>query len=216
VVLEDQMSEAPLPGGQPAGPRRRDGRRNGLIAAAIAIPLTVLLAFALAPKHHHTAASDGGVLPAINVNAPAPDDQTLGSCAQVMSALPVQLAGATATLAPRVVHPNPPTAQVAAWGDPAVVLVCGVARPASLVPNSSDPLTEVDGVQWLQTHDKSADVFVAIDRAVYVQVTVPSSSKLMPLSLLADSVAKALPSICKVPQQGQPAPATDELCTHRK
>jgi hypothetical protein len=198
----------------PPPPKRDDRRRNALIAAAVAVPVAVVLAFAFAPGQHSK--SSGGVLAPISVTAPAPDDATLSQCAQVMSALPVQIVAGTTTLAPRVVHPNPPTAQVVAWGDPAVVLVCGVGRPSDLVPNSSTQVFALNGVNWFQTKVDKSDVFVSIDRAVYVQVTVPEASTAQPLALLAQDIAKVLPAVCQVPAAGQPAPATDTLCTHRK
>ncbi len=180
----------------------------------MAIPLTVLLALVLgyvfAPG---TSPSKSGpsVLPAITVPAPPASPAAEAPCAQVISALPVQLG----PLAPRAVHPQPDSPFVVAWGDPAVVLRCGVARPARLVPDSGDLVILVGGVYWLPEQQKDATVFTTIDRAVYVEVSVPKSQDYQPLPILGGAIAAKLPAVCAVPQQGQPAPPAHELCTRR-
>ena len=74
------------------------------------------------------------VAPAVSVAAPpSSDDATIATCAQVISALPLQLDGQNL----RRTTSNPPSPSIVAWGDPAIVLRCGVARPASLHPGST-------------------------------------------------------------------------------
>lgn len=197
-------------------PRRRDRlrRRNSLIAAAIAVPVTVVVAFALAPRPHSDAGSSSdpnAVLPPLSIAAPALDGAAESSCAQVMSAVPVQLG----PLKPRVVHSNPPTALVVAWGDPAVVLACGVTRPSELAPDSAALLININGVNWLPVQKDKQTVFTSIDRAVYVQVTVPKAQSVQPLPLIADAVSKVLPTVCQVQAPGQTAPPQSSLCTRR-
>jgi hypothetical protein len=78
---------------------------------------------------------------------------------------------------------TPPDALGAAWGDPAIVLRCGVARPAALRRTSS--CFEVDGVGWLATRaGKEATAtssaagtltFTTIGRSVYVELDVPDA-----------------------------------------
>jgi hypothetical protein len=58
-----------------------------------------------------------------------------------MEQLPLELAGESS----RPVDSDTPYAY--AWGEPPVVLVCGVERPAALVPTS--PLIQISGVNWL-------------------------------------------------------------------
>ena len=70
----------------------------------------------------------------------------------------------------------------AAWGDPAVVLRCGVPKPDALTRTSA--CFEVDGVGWLATQDgrevsgdapvEGALTFTTIGRATYVEVEVPA------------------------------------------
>jgi hypothetical protein len=123
----------------------------------------------------------------------------------VLATLPVTLAG----LPSRPALSSSPF--VVAWGDPAVVLRCGVARPAGLVPNSPELTTGVDGVFYWVDQGKKSTVFTVIDRAVYIEVTVPTTYAGGPLGPISTAVAKALPAVCVVDAT---APA-EHLCTHR-
>ena len=88
-------------------------------------------------------------------------------CARLAGRLPGELDGRdrrdTAPASPRT----------AAWGDPAVVLRCGVARPAGL---TGSEVVEVDGVGWVLAERRRAYVFTTSDLATYVQVLVPRST----------------------------------------
>ena len=152
------------------------------------------------------------VLPALTLAAPPSSTATAGPCTTLLSTLPTALDA----LAPRVVHPTPDSLFVVAWGDPPVVLRCGVDRPAALVPSSSALLLIVDGVAFLPQQTSATTVFVAVDRAAYVEVTVPKSYAQPPLAALADAIAKAMKPVC-LPQagSGQPPVPTAQLCTQR-
>lgn len=67
---------------------------------------------------------------------------------------------------------DPASVRVAAWGDPAVVLRCGVPRPRQLAPTSE--VVEVNGVAWF-LEPGSAYVFTTVGRVANVEVRVPSS-----------------------------------------
>lgn len=195
-------------------------RRAALIASAVAVPVTVLLALALAvdngtdttPSSSSGAGAQPSVLPPIVVTAPPSDASTAAPCTQVLRALPVQLG----PLAPRTVTPNPDSPFVTAWGDPAVVLRCGVNRPAKLVPGSADVVVLVGGVNWLPDQHTDDTVFVSIDRAVYVEVSVPRRASFQPLPILGAAIASKLPAVCTVPEPATPAPPTSTLCTRRR
>jgi hypothetical protein len=60
-------------------------------------------------------------------------------------------------------------AGVAAWGDPAIVLRCGVPVPGP----TSDPCLTVDDVDWLYRDDDGDARFVSYGRDPAVEVTVP-------------------------------------------
>ncbi|MCW2539110.1 MAG: hypothetical protein JWN95_835 [Frankiales bacterium] len=175
----------------------------------------MLLAFILS-AHRSTSgdpnadgsSSPSGPLPAVTVAAPPPpSDATQAACVQVFAKLPVQLGD----LAPR--RTDTDSSFVAAWGDPAVVLRCGVSRPAELAPDSAAFIINVDGVEWLPSQTKDANVFVSTDRAVYVEVSVPKRIVVQPLPTLADAVA-VLPAVC-LDQNLQGTVPTAKLCTRR-
>ena len=85
-----------------------------------------------------------------------------------------------------------------AWGDPPVVLRCGVERPPTFVRDS--PLFELNGVTWYaDDSDPEQTVFTTVDRPVYVEVTVPSSIDSEPVITLSGLVTATLP-----PQEPQP------------
>lgn len=137
-------------------------------------------------------------------------------CAKVLATLPVTLT----KLAPRVVHTEPETPFVVAWGSPAVVLRCGVDRPRSLVPASVDPTKAPQyfsatgpGGPYFDVTDDGADakVYTSVDRAAYVSITIPRTYAAAPLPALSTALAKALPAVCAV----DPTAPTAELCTHR-
>ncbi len=128
----------------------------------------------------------------------------------MLSALPVQLG----PLEPRVVHSEPDSPYVVAWGEPPVVLRCGVARPAQLTPNSTEQVFLAGGVYWLPVQQKNTTVFTSIDRSVYVEISLPRSVAYQPLPVLGSAVATKLKPICAVPDSNN-GYRPDQLCTHR-
>jgi hypothetical protein len=84
-------------------------------------------------------------------------------CRDVTRALPKEVA---ADVVRRRVSPDDGT--TAAWGDPAIVLRCGVAPGSAL-----DDLYEFDGVQWAMHDTGSTRTWTTRGRAVNVQVVVP-------------------------------------------
>jgi hypothetical protein len=177
------------------------------------VPITVILALALTtgrhPKngsgdHQHTAAP----LPAVTVAAPpTPNPATESACVKVFAGLPVRLGD----LAPRRTETD--SSFVAAWGDPAVVLRCGVRRPTELMPQSAELVIRVDNVDWLPHQTVDSTVFTAIDRSVYVELTVPKKQTAPPLPQVSDAVA-GLPAVCESQNEQGTVPA-GKLCTNR-
>lgn len=128
------------------------------------------------------------VLPAILVLAacsgPVPVDGAEGGasaeCAEVMALLPTTLAGAPR----RDTSGGPGTA---AWGDPAILLRCGVeavgatTQPCVGVPGASD---EVDWV--VLANDETGSIVRTFGREPAVEVEVPGSYGPAPVSVLPD------------------------------
>jgi Protein of unknown function (DUF3515) len=154
-----------------------------------------------------------GALPALTPVAPPQAAAQAAPCAKVLAELPVQLG----TLDPRVVHTKPDSPYVVGWGDPAVVLRCGVDRPKALVPGSSAEFInggDVAGPYFDVTRGADGNVYTTVDRAPYISITVPTKYQggtvLPPLS---EAIAKALPAVCST-DPNEPDP--DKLCTRRK
>lgn len=160
------------------------------------MPIVVVLAFALASHGSSGKATQATATAPVSIAAPTPSAAAIEPCAQVLSALPVQLDG----YLPRIVHPAPDdSAPVVAWGNPAIVLQCGVPRPPELAALSSANVFLVDDVNWLVTGDSKTTIFTSLDRAVYVALSVPKSYAQPPLATIADAVATALPPVCHFP-----------------
>ncbi|EGX56971.1 lipoprotein [Streptomyces zinciresistens K42] len=97
--------------------------------------------------------------------------------------------------------PSPASALTAGWGDPAIILRCGVVRPPKMidpkVASGQDPEAVaggVDGVDWLMEKRDGASRFTTANRLAYVEVSVAggrdSSAVLVDL---APAVKKAIP-----------------------
>jgi Protein of unknown function (DUF3515) len=86
-------------------------------------------------------------------------------CRALLAALPGSVGGQEA----REVEPE--AALAAAWGDPAIVLRCGVPEPSSLQPSST--CAEVNGVGWFTEREADAFRFTSIGRTTAVEVEVP-------------------------------------------
>lgn len=92
--------------------------------------------------------------------------------------------------------PSPASALTAGWGNPAIILRCGVERPAEMSNTEADGV-EVNGVGWLlEKRDDGSFRFTTALRTAYVEVTIPedrTADGLAPLVDLAPAVKKAIP-----------------------
>ncbi|MGH3825286.1 MAG: DUF3515 domain-containing protein, partial [Pseudonocardiaceae bacterium] len=91
------------------------------------------------------------------VPAPATDS---ADCARLLAALPQKLDGGELGVLERRQLRAPVPAGVAGWGEPPVVLRCGLDRPADLTATSR--LLAVSGVQFLEL-GAGASTWVAVD-----------------------------------------------------
>jgi hypothetical protein len=132
-------------------------------------------------------------LPVLPVQVPPVTPEADASCPALMSTLPLQLSGDES----RRVKSDSPYAY--AWGDPPVVLICGVDRPAGYVVGVS--AIQINGVQWyVNTDNPDTTVWTTVDRPVYVQISLPSSVDSAPVTALTPQISKALPF--REPQPG--------------
>ena len=108
-------------------------------------------------------------------------------CARLADELPDELDGRER------LDTVPTSPRTAAWGDPPVVLRCGVERPPGL---RGSEVTEVDGVGWVLAERPAAYVFTTVGLPTYVEVSVPDATPRTraanPLVDLADPLRDAL------------------------
>ena len=156
-----------------------------LLGIALALPMVLVVGVLIAAAViRDQARAQPGPLPLAGVPAPAAGS---ADCAHLLSALPDELDGDLARR--RLATPAPSGA--AAWGDPPVVLRCGVGRPAELTVTAR--LLDVSGVQFLQLSAAGTSSWLVVDRPVYVVVTMPADAGSGPLQQLAEVITDTLP-----------------------
>jgi hypothetical protein len=143
-------------------------------STALARPLLGGLALLTA-----TSCSSGLSVPPPN---PPPVGAAAYTCSAVHGALPDDVAGHGVTAT------TPRSPLTSAWGQPAIVLRCGVPTPKALTATSQ--LLTVDGVDWLPEQLTAGYVFTTVGRSVNVEVTVPDD-----YSPEADALADLSPVI---------------------
>ncbi len=159
-----------------------------LIIASLVLTLAAIATVLVLARGVGRGAADTGPLAVPSV--PAPGDAGR-YCARLAALLPASVV----SQARRELIDSQPG--VAAWGDPAIVLRCGLEDPAELT--CASPLvqfTDASGrsVSWLRLADRSAVTYIAVDRPVRIAVTVPPGAGIGPVQQLSEVVAAALPS----------------------
>jgi hypothetical protein len=182
---------------QKPAPARDDRRSAARLATLVAVPVTlVLLAVAVVAARHAgsgaepvapatSAPASAAALPSIKVAPPpALSAGQQQACQELVSALPTDLGDLPAR---PVDSPSP---YVAAWGEPAVTLRCGVARPPSFVATAD--VQQINGVSWFAERRGSTTAWVVVDRPVYVEVLAPAADASAPVARLSTAVTAAL------------------------
>ena len=99
--------------------------------------------------------------PLPTADPPAPDQ---AACRALVAALPDSLDGSE----------NAGRSEYAAsWGDPRIVLRCGVATPAAYRPDSE--MVVVNSVAWFAEEQEHGYTFTAVGRTPQVEVYVPDT-----------------------------------------
>lgn len=185
-----------------------DGPPRAVLIAAVvvAVGAVVALLVAVAVMQRSPAQKPVAVtgIPAPQADSPA--------CRSLVEALPEQLGEYRRA---QLVEPAPPGA--AAWqpgqiDGEALILRCGLERPAEFVTGA--PLQVVDAVQWFRVGEagvgeagvedsagQERSTWFAVDRPVYVALTLPRDSGPTPIQALSKTIAETLPA-----QTPQPAP----------
>lgn len=172
---------------EPAGEGPDPRRSPALIAAAVALPVALVVGIVVAAV---IANRNPELSPVALGTVPAP---AAGSdeCNALIDALPDQLGDFGRA---ELVDPAPEGA--AAWqatDGREIVLRCGLDRPAEFHAASS--LQLVDDVQWLEIpggEGIDASTWFAVDRGVYVALTVPHGLGPTPLQDASAAITGAL------------------------
>jgi len=127
----------------------------------------------------------------VDVDSPALEGAAATACTRLVEALP----GSVADLQRRPVDSSDEYA--AAWGDPAIVLRCGVPSPEGF--DRAAPCQETNGVGWFvpeeQITDQGADVtMTTIGFEHNVEVFVPASYRPPAAAMvdLAEAIKKSI------------------------
>lgn len=147
-------------------PRRHDLIRRVALAASVLVLLPL-------------GACGSGVL----VDAYPTEPGTDVDCRALLADLPTTVAG----LEKRGLEQDVPAA---AWGDPPVVLRCGVATPKAFGPTSQ--CNDVDGIDWFDETTADGFRFTTVYRRVNVELEVPDVH-----APAADVLVDLAPSITK-------------------
>jgi Protein of unknown function (DUF3515) len=110
------------------------------------------------------------------------------ACAALLDALPEVVSDAVRR------DVEPASDHAAAWGDPPVVLRCGIALPGEYRPDTQ--LLDVDGVGWFPVDGQGGTFFTATDREPYVEVAVPDdyAPEAVVLADLAAAINATIPA----------------------
>ena len=173
-----------------------DGPPRALLVAALAVAVAAVVAILVVAVVRQNPAQQQPV-PLAAVPAP---QAASSECATLIANLPEKLDDLT-----RAPLADPAPAGAAAWradgeGEP-IIMRCGVDPPVEFVVGA--PLQVVDDVQWFRVGEGGPDAagaegerstWYAVDRGVYVALTLPQGSGPTPIQLLSAVVAKALPT----------------------
>ena len=166
----------------------RTPRSAALWAAAVAVPVAVLVGVVMYFQVLHQGEPAAAPHPAVTTAVPVPStpvtmaapalNAAAGTvCLAVTSQLPTRLRD----LPQRKVSAGPE--QNAAYGEPPVTVACGVPAPVmcptvdggpNCVPLTADVLL-MNGVCWYGAPGPATHTFTTLDREVAVQVSVPAS-----------------------------------------
>ena len=119
----------------------------------------------------------------VDVQAPRIDE----ACEPIVAAAPINILGELQR------ETTPADAAAIAWGDPPIVLVCGI----SIEVPADAQVVEVDGVAWVAQSTDAGTVFTTLNGAPALQVRVPVDYRpeIDVLSELGDVIANSVDAI---------------------
>lgn len=164
-----------------------DGPPRSLLIAAIVIGVGAVVAVLVIAVLRQAPATEEPV-PIAAVPAPKAEGP---ECAALMATLPEELGRYRRAPA---VEPAPPG--TAAWRadaeeDP-VILRCGLDRPLDFVVGV--PTQIVEPVTWFEVRESDRSTWFAVDRPVYIALTLPGGSGPTPIQEISQAISKTMPA----------------------
>jgi len=131
--------------------------------------------------------------PVAIASVPAPQADS-PECQRLLDALPAALGDFQRATALDPVPAGTAAYRAGTEGD-AVILRCGLDRPADFVVGT--PLQMVNQVQWFRLDDPDTDrsTWVSVDRPVYIALTLPTGSGPTPIQTMSDLIAQTMPGV---------------------
>jgi hypothetical protein len=102
-----------------------------------------------------------------SLNVEPPEGAENQFCVDLGATLPVSLGGALLR------DTNPNSSGTKAWGDPAIVLRCGVALPKSY--SAASQLLTVNNIDWYPEELQAGVRFTSMETIELVEVSIPST-----------------------------------------
>ncbi|MGH3810855.1 MAG: DUF3515 domain-containing protein [Pseudonocardiaceae bacterium] len=163
------------------------GTPRWLLGIALALPVALVVGVLVVAAQ--VRGRPQGPVGLAEVPAPAAGS---ADCTRLLAALPEELDGGEQGTLQRRQLAAPAPAGAAAWGEPPVVLRCGLDRPTDLTATSR--LLAISGVQFFTVPSPGTSTWVAVDRPVYVVVDLPpvtGSGALQQVAIvIADTLAQ--------------------------
>jgi Protein of unknown function (DUF3515) len=165
------------------------GPPRSLIFAAVALAVATIGTILVIAATHQAPRQ-----PVAVAAVPAPQSGS-PTCQALAQALPQRL-GDYQRAALAQPAPEGATAWRAGPDSEPVVLRCGLDRPADFVVGS--PIQIVDRVQWFEVRDQSTagrSTWYAVDRPVYVALTLPAGSGPTPIQELSEVIDRTITAV---------------------
>ncbi|MGH4012026.1 MAG: DUF3515 domain-containing protein [Pseudonocardiaceae bacterium] len=156
-----------------------------LLGIALALPVALVVGVLVVAAQVQNRPED----PVRLAEVPAPAASS-ADCTRLLAALPEEVDGGEQGTLKRRQLAAPAPAGAAAWGEPPVVLRCGLDRPTALTATSR--LLEISGVQFFTLPNPGTSSWVAVDRPVYVVVDLPPMAGSGALQQIATVIANTL------------------------
>lgn len=169
----------------PATDSSSDGPPRSLLIAAVAVAVAAIIAVLVVAAVRQLP-EQLQPIPLPSVPAPQADSH---ECRALIDALPDQLGDYRRAPAAEPAPKGTAAWQAAPDAEP-VILRCGLERPVEFVVGV--PLQVVDAVQWFEVTDQGRSTWFAVDRGVYIALTLPAGSGPTPIQEMSEVIARKI------------------------